>query len=469
MTRSEAEQKQFIRMTETPIPRLVTTLAIPTIFTMLIGAFYNMADTFFVARLGTSAAGAVGIVFAVMAIIQALGFMVGIGTGSHVSRALGKQERATADKFASSGFLLALFFGALLTTFGLLFTEPLMVLLGATPTILPFARDYAGFIFMGAIVMCGSIVMNNILRSEGKAVLSTVGLGFGGLLNVALDPIFIFQFKLGIAGAAIATLISQCVSFGILFYFFCSGKSITRLSWKSVSRQAADYLEILKLGFSSFCRQGLASISTVALNVSAAAYGDSAVAAMSIVGRIFFFLLAMLIGFGQGFQPVAGYNYGAKRFERVKESFRFCVKTGTIFLSCVGAVGFLFAPQLISLFKVNDPAVIAIGATAFRAQCVALPLQATIVLSNMLFQSIGKALQATLISATRQGIYFLPLILILPRYFGLAGIEFTQSISDVFAFSSAVPFLIFFFRSLKREIQKRESAETENLTCSQAA
>ena len=449
MTRSEAEQKQFLRMTETPIPRLVTTLAIPTIFTMLIGAFYNIADTFFVARLGTSAAGAVGIVFAVMAIIQALGFMVGIGTGSHVSRALGKQERAIADKFASSGFLLALFFGALLTTFGLLFTEPLMVLLGATPTILPFARDYAGFIFMGAIVMCGSIVMNNILRSEGKAVLSTVGLGFGGLLNVALDPIFIFQFKLGIAGAAIATLISQCVSFGILFYFFCSGKSITRLSWKSVSRQAADYLEILKLGFSSFCRQGLASASTVALNIAAANYGDAAVAAMSIVGRIFFLVLSVLIGFGHGFQPVVGYNYGAKHYDRVREAFFFCIKAGTVFLACMGALGFLFAPEIMGFFRKEDAMVLAIGTVALRAQCVALPFQPMSVLSNMLFQSAGKPLQATFIAATRQGIYFIPLILILPCFFGLQGVEFTQCISDALSFLSCIPLLIPFFRTLR--------------------
>lgn len=468
MNRSEAEQKQFTRMTETPIPRLITTLAIPTIFTMLIGAFYNMADTFFVARLGTSAAGAVGIVFAIMAIIQAIGFMIGIGTGSHVSRFLGRQDRPAADKFASTGFFLSLGFGGVLTTFGLLFTDPLMVLLGATPTILPYARDYAGYIFMGAVVMCGSIVMNNILRSEGKAVLSTIGLGFGGILNVALDPVFIFQFKLGISGAAIATLISQCISFAILLFCFCSGKSITRLAWGNVSRKFSDYADILKLGFSSFCRQGLASISTVALNVSAAAYGDSAVAAMSIVGRIFFFLLAMLIGFGQGFQPVVGYNYGAKRFERVKESFRFCVKTGTVFLTCVGILGFLFAPHLITLFKVNDPAVVSIGAMAFRAQCIALPLQATIVLSNMLFQSIGKALQATLISATRQGIYFIPLILLLPRYFGLTGIEFTQSISDVFAFLSALPFLFFFFRSLNRNMRLQSSDETE-AACEQMA
>ena len=444
------QQQQFRRMTETPVPRLVVSLALPSIFTMLIGAFYNMVDTFFVARLGTSAAGAVGIVFAFMAIIQAIAFRVGIGTGSFVSRALGRQDRDQAERYASSGFVLSLLFGLLLTILGTGFTSPLMVLLGATPTILPHARDYAGYISMGAIVMCGSIVLNNLLRAEGKAVFATVGLGFGGLLNIALDPLFIFQFDLGIAGAALATLLSQCVSFCILFYFFRSGRTIVQLAWRRISRAPADYFAILKLGFSSFCRQGLASISTVALNLAAGAYGDSAVAAMSIVGRIFFFILAALIGFGQGFQPVAGYNYGAGNYDRVREAFGFCVKTGTVFLTCAGTIGFLLAPRLIGLFRAEDAAVLAIGTAAFRAQCIALPLQATIVLSNMLFQSVGKALQATFISATRQGIYFLPLILILPRYFGLTGIEYTQCISDLFAFSSALPFVLFFFRSLPR-------------------
>lgn len=462
--RSEAEQRQFRRMTETPVPRLVSALAVPTILSMLITTFYNMVDTFFVAKLGTSAAGAVGIVFAMMALIQAVGFMIGVGCGSSVSRALGRQDREAADRFGSSAFLMSLVFGLTLTVIGLVFNSGLMRLLGATPTILPYARDYAKYIFAGTVLMCSSFVLNNILRAEGKAVLSMVGLGFGGLLNIGLDPLFIFTFGLGIAGAALATLISQAVSFGILLYFFIAKKSITRLSFGSISRRWSDYLEILKIGSSSFCRQGLAGISTVALNVTAGGYGDAAVAAMSIVGRVFHFLLSALIGFGQGFQPVAGYNYGAKRFDRVREAFRFTVKTGTVFLTCLGALGFWFAPEVISLFQSDDPAVIEIGATAFRAQCLALPLQSTIVLSNMLFQSVGKAFQALFISATRQGIYFLPLILILPCFFGLGGVEYTQPISDLLAFSSCVPFLVFFFRELRqREKQLIPLPDTSEL------
>ena len=450
MQDKNAEQRQFRKMTQAPVPRLIVTLAIPTIFTMLITAVYNMADTFFVARLGTSAAGAVGIVFAMMAVIQSLGFMIGMGSGSLVSRALGERRKEKADEFASTAFVMAIGAGTLLAAAGLAFTERIMILLGATPTILPYAMDYARYIFFGTPFMCCSFVLNNLLRSEGKPVFATIAIGFGGLLNIALDPLFIFTFKLGISGAAIATLISQCISFSILLYFFISGKSITKLSIRHVARYTSVYLQILSIGFPSFCRQGLASISTVALNIAAANYGDAAVAAMSIVGRIFFLVLAILIGFGHGFQPVVGYNYGAKCYGRVHEAFFFCIRAGTVFLACAGIAGFIFAPEIMGLFRKEDAAVLAIGTAALRAQCAALPFQPLSVLSNMLFQSVGKPVQATFVAATRQGIYFIPLIIILPCFFGLGGVEFTQCISDFLSFLSCIPLLIPFFRDLRR-------------------
>ena len=454
MRHTDAEQRQFRKMTQDPVPRLIVTLAIPTIFTMLITAVYNMADTFFVARLGTSAAGAVGSVFAIMAVIQSLGFMIGMGSGSLVSRALGERRKEAADEFASTAFAMAVGAGMLLAAAGLIFTEPLMILLGATPTILPYAMDYAHYIFFGTPFMCCSFVMNNLLRAEGKPVFATIAIGSGGLLNIALDPLFIFGFGLGISGAAIATLISQCVGFSILLYFFLSGRSITKLSFRRVASHTEVYLRILSIGFPSFCRQGLASASTVALNIAAANYGDAAVAAMSIVGRIFFLVLSVLIGFGHGFQPVVGYNYGAKHYDRVREAFFFCVKAGTVFLACMGVIGFLFAPEIMGFFRKEDAMVLAIGTVALRAQCVALPFQPMSVLSNMLFQSAGKPVQATFIAATRQGIYFIPLILILPCFFGLQGVEFTQCISDALSFLSCIPLLIPFFRTLRERSGK---------------
>ncbi len=449
MEQIDAEQRQFRKMTQEPVPRLIVTLAIPTIFTMLITAVYNMADTFFVARLGTSAAGAVGIVFAIMAIIQSLGFMIGMGSGSLVSRALGERRKEAADEFASTAFAMAIGAGVLLAVTGLVFTKPIMRLLGATPTILPYAMDYAHYIFFGTPFMCCSFVMNNLLRAEGKPVFATIAIGSGGVLNIALDPLFIFVFGLGISGAAIATLISQCVGFLILLYFFLSGRSITKFSVRCVATRLEVYLRILSIGFPSFCRQGLASASTVALNIAASNYGDAAVAAMSIVGRIFHLVLSVLIGFGHGFQPVVGYNYGAKRYGRVHEAFFFCIKAGTVFLACMGVIGFIFAPEIMGLFRKEDAMVLAIGTVALRAQCAALPFQPMSVLSNMLFQSVGKPVQATFVAATRQGIYFIPLILILPCFFGLHGVEFTQCISDALSFLSCIPLLIPFFRDLR--------------------
>ena len=458
MQPSTAEQAQYNKMTQTPIPKLIVTLAVPTVISMMTTAIYNMADTAFVSQLGTSAAGAVGIVFSLMAIIQAIGFMLGMGAGSLISRLLGQQKNQEANRTGSTAFFTALAFGLLLSVFGLLFLNPLMGALGATPTILPYARDYAQYILFGAPVMCASFVLNNLLRSQGKALLAMFGIATGGILNIGLDPLFIFVFRLGIGGAAIATLLSQCVSFCILLSFFLRGKSVVRLSIRQVSRQWQTYWLIVKTGLPSFCRQGLASIATVALNVSAAAYGDPAVAAMSIVGRIFMLVLSAMLGFGQGYQPVVGFNYGAKKYSRVRHAFRFSLTVGLVLLTVLGTVGFLFAPQIMALFRRADAEVIAIGALACRAQCVALIFQPLIVICNMTFQVLGRSWQATFISSCRQGIFFLPLILILPACFGLTGVQLTQPAADLLTFACCFPLLRGYFRDLK-QLEQAASAE----------
>lgn len=444
------DQAQYVKMTTTPIPKLINSLAVPTIISMLVTSIYNMADTFFVSQLGTSAAGAVGIVFSLMAIIQAIGFMIGMGSGSWISRLLGQQKKEEADQIASSGFFFAIIFGLLLTIFGLLFIDTLMKVLGATDTILPYAKNYARYILLGAAVMSASFVLNNILRSEGKATLSMIGITAGGILNIVLDPIFIFGFHLGISGAAIATLISQCISFCILLACFLFKKSDLHISIKYLSKTPATYAKIVKNGLPSFSRQGLASIATVALNVNAAVYGDAAVAAMSIVGRIFMFILSAMIGFGQGFQPVIGFNYGAKKYDRVKESFFYTWKVGEILLIILAVVGFFAAPYLLALFRKDDLDVIEIGTFAFRAQCFALALQPLGVVCNMAFQSIGRAWQGTFLASARQGIFFLPLILILPGIIGLKGVQLTQPLADVCTFICCIPFMIAFFRDIKK-------------------
>lgn len=460
MERTAAEQAQYNRMTKTPIPKLITTLAVPTIISMLTTSIYNMADTFFVSQLGTTASGAVGIVFSLMAIIQAIGFMLGMGAGSLNSRLLGQQKYDEANKIGSTAFFTSLVFGLILTVFGLLFLTPLMYLLGSTKTILPYARDYAQYILLGAPIMCGTFVLNNLLRSQGKAFLSMFGIAAGGILNIILDPLFIFTFGLNIGGAAIATLISQCVGFVILLAFFLAGKSTVKLSIRNVSRSFSTYFEILKTGFPSFCRQGLASVATVALNTTAAVYGDPAVAAMSIVGRIFMFILSAILGFGQGYQPVVGFNYGAQKYDRVRQAFRFSIIVGLIILVGLGVIGFIFAPQIMALFRRDDAAVIEIGAFAMRAQCVALIFQPVIVIGNMTFQVLGRSAQATFTSCCRQGIFFLPLILLLPSVWGITGMQLTQPIADLLTFVCCVPLLVWLFRDLKRMEAEKKLADS---------
>ena len=444
----EHTDAHYLRMTSAPIGGLVTSLAVPTIISMLVTSLYNMADTYFVSKLGTSASGAVGVVFSLMAIIQAVGFTIGMGSGSWISRLLGARKKDEASKIAASGFYSSIIFGVLLAVFGLLFIDPLVHVLGATSTILPYARDYALYILLAAPVMSASFVLNNILRAEGRAKLAMFGIAAGGVLNVGLDPLFIFTFKLGIAGAAIATALSQCVSFVILLSCFVNGKTITRLGVGRISRRADTYLQILKNGLPSFCRQGLASVSTIALNLSAAVYGDAALAAMSIVSKIFMFIFSVTLGIGQGYQPVLGYNYGAKKFDRVRSAFFFTFAFGSIMMTTCAVAGYFSAPFLIRLFIATDPEVIRIGATALRAQCLAMPLIPLGVMCNMTFQSIGRSWTATFLSAARQGFFFLPLILILPSYAGLLGVQITQPLADVCTFLCCIPFILRFFRDL---------------------
>lgn len=456
-THPKQTMSQYDKMVETPIPPLIISLAVPTIISMLVTSIYNMADTYFVSQLGTSAAGAVGIVFSLMAIIQAVGFTLGMGSGSLSSRLLGQKRHDEVNQICSSGLFAAAALGITITVIGSLFLDPLMDVLGATDTILPHARSYARYILFGAPFMCSSFVMNNVLRSEGKAAYSMIGIASGGILNILLDPVFIFVFHLGIAGAAIATLISQCISFTILLGFFLTGKSTIMLHPRYISRNPNTYQEIIRTGFPSFCRQGLASIASIALNVNAAVYGDAAVASMSITSKIFMMVFSVMLGFGQGFQPVVGYNYGAQKYRRVKQATIFTFLVGVGMMTVLGILGFLFAPQLIRLFRRDDIQVIAIGTNAIRAQALALPLMPLATVMNMVFQVIGRSKKATLLSACRQGIFFLPLIVLLPMWLGLTGIEIAQALSDLCTFLLTIPFALLFIRELNGRISEQES------------
>ena len=449
MTSDDRSALQFRRMTETPIPQLILSLAAPTILSMLITSIYNLADTFFVGQISTSASGAVGIVSSLMAIIQALGFMFGHGAGGIISRSLGSRDTTAATRFASTSFFTALVFGVVLAVAGLGTLPHFMMLLGSTETILPHACAYARPILIAAPLMISSLVMNNILRYEGKASFAMIGLVTGGVLNIALDPLFMFVFGLGTAGAGIATALSQSISFCILLSMFLRGKTVSQFRLSAVTREARDFGRILLGGAPSFGRQGLNSIGGMLLNLAARGYGDAAVAGMSIVSRIFMFIISVAIGVGQGLQPVASFNYGARKYRRVRQAAIFTIEAAFCMLVVLVGLCWVNGDALIRLFR-DDPAVTAVALPAFHYQCLAMLLQPIIVVANMTFQSVGASGRATFLACCRQGVFFIPLILILPRTHGLFGVEICQPIADVLTFLVSLPFLIAFLQQLGR-------------------
>ena len=422
-----SEEKQYRKMTEEPVCRLIMKLGLPTTISMLITNVYNMVDTWFVSRLGTSATGAVGIVFGLMAIIQAFGFMFGQGAGTNISRALGAHKKERARAFSATGFYLALFAGTAVSVFGILNLDGLCRLLGSTETILPYARIYAFYVLLSAPAMATGCVMNNILRYEGYASLAMVGLVSGGVLNMAGDAFFMFGLHMGVRGAALSTMISQYISFGILLYFLLCGKTQSSLSIRYFTKKASVFGSILASGFPSMVRQGLASISTMVLNAQAAIYGDAAIAAMSVVSRIFMFIFSVALGIGQGFQPVSSFNYGARKYTR-----------------------FVFRSEIIMQFLSNQDAY-DIAYYALVIQCasqVAVPFS---VCANMLFQSIGKAGRATILATFRSGSIYIPVLLILGTLFGLRGIQWTQPATDILASAISMPIAVVFLRKLPKD------------------
>ena len=449
MTSDDRSALQFRRMTETPIPQLILSLAAPTILSMLITSIYNLADTFFVGQISTSASGAVGVVSSLMAIIQALGFMLGHGAGTIISRSLGSRDTTAATRFASTSFFTALVFGVVLAVAGLGTLPHFMMLLGSTETILPHACAYARPILIAAPLMISSLVMNNILRYEGKASFAMIGLVTGGVLNIALDPLFMFVFGLGTAGAGIATALSQSISFCILLSMFLRGKTVSQFRLSAVTREARDFGRILLGGAPSFGRQGLNSIGGMLLNLAARSHGDAAVAGMSIVSRIFMFIISVAIGVGQGLQPVASFNYGARKYRRVRQAAIFTIEAAFCMLVVLVGLCWVNGDALVRLFR-DDPAVTAVALPAFHYQCLAMLLQPIIVVANMTFQSVGASGRATFLACCRQGVFFIPLILILPRTHGLFGVEICQPIADVLTFLVSLPFLIAFLQQLGR-------------------
>ena len=429
---------------------LVSTLALPTTIVQLITVIYNTADTYYVSALGKSATASIGVVFSIMSIVQACGFSIGIGASTITSQKLGEKDNDTANLFASSAICFAIIAGFVLMLIGLLLSEKIVYALGATETMISYSMAYAKYIFISAPVMCAAFVLNLLLRSEGDAYLAMIGLCTGGILNVVLDPIFIFRFQMGVAGAAVATAISQCVSFIILFIIFLKGKSILKLKISYRSKNIKDYILILSTGLPTLCRQGLASIASALINLQASIYGDAAIAAITIANKVYIFVRQIVLGIGQGFQPVAGYNYGAKKYDRVLSAFRYALIIGTS-VCVVASLLMVFRPDTLIGWFIKDSSVIELGALSLEYGCFVMPFMAYSTYVNQLYQSLGLKKQATFLAMCRQGIMFFPLAFILPFFFGLKGIQATQPAADFLTFLVSIPFQIKFVEMIDRK------------------
>ena len=442
-------QIYYDKMTKTPLTKLIVSLGIPTTISMLITNIYNMADTYFVGTLGESQQAATGILFTLQAIIQAIAFMLGQGSGTMVSKALADQTEEEASEYVSTAFFTGLTIGSVLMIGGLLFLSPFMRLLGSTETILPYAKQYGFCVLITSPIMIASFILNNNLRYEGKAFYAMIGLVTGGLLNIFGDYLFVIILEMGVFGAGLATALSQVVSFLILLYFFRKmAQSKIRIS--SISKKLSVYGTISRVGFPAVIRQGLSSISSGLLNNLTRPYGDAAIAAMSVVNRFSAFIMCVGLGIGQGFQPVASFNYQAKEYRRVKKGLLVTMAIGFCFISCLAIPGIIFAEEVIHLFQKSEQ-VKEIGVFALRCSCIGTVFLAFSVPVNMLYQSIRKAGISSFLSMLRSGLMFIPTLIITTHFLGMIGIQISQPLADILTGMVSVPFVISFLSRKKFE------------------
>lgn len=446
MKRKKYKDK-YDKLANAPVKGLISSLAIPTILSMLVSAIYNMADSFFVGKINTQSVASVGIVFSIMTLLQAIGFFLGNGSGIMVSTLLGEKKKEDAQIYANVAFFTVIFVGIILAVIGLFFSNNIALLLGATKTTIEYASTYLKYILLGSPFILGSFVLNNQLRYQGSALYSMIGILTGSIINIALDPLFIFTFKLEVAGAALATVIGQIVGFFILYFGTFKNDNI-RLSIKRFKPTAKVYLTIFKNGLPSLARQGIGTVANIAMNFACAPFGDAVIAGMSVYNRVMFLGMAVVIGYGQGYQPVCSFNFGAKNYKRVYDGYKFLAVVTTIIITVFSIIGFIFAPQLIAVFR-DDADVIAIGAKALRYQSFAMLVTGFCTASNMLMQSLRISGKATILALARQGIFYIPAILILPRMFDITGIALAQPVADILSFVLTIFLVIPTVKKLK--------------------
>lgn len=490
---TSASEAKFIKMTTEPVEKLVAHLAVPTIISMLVTSFYNLADTFFVRQLESdSMIAAVGIVFPLMAIIQSFGFFCGHGSGNYISRALGRREYKDAETMAATGFGYAVMFGLAICLLGTAFRNPFVTVLGAkTEATAAASLDYMQWILIAAPFMTGAFVLNNQLRMQGNAFFAMIGLTSGAVLNVVLDPVFIFKkgdplfggaltmpfgVGMGVGGAALATALSQTVSFILLLLGIHFSDNI-KIRPKNFSFKPYYFKGIVQGGLPSLVRQGLASVATMALNHAVGLYLDggemidAVQAAMTGVSKLMNVASSALIGFGQGFQPVCGFNYGAKKYGRVCRAFYFCVRLGFAVLVLLSAVGIIFAGPITSAIAGSSELAQSIAKFTLRAQLISFPLMSWVMIINMMLQNIGMTVRATVVAMTRQGLTFIPCVLGLPLIFKLfgfepvLGLELAQMFADILALIISLPIGIPVLRDmkLKGDIAEETVANQKNI------
>lgn len=438
---------KYTFLTQAPVHRVIGAMAIPTIISMLLTSMYNLVDTFFVGKINTQSTAAVGVVFSVMFFIQAFSFFFGNGSGNYISRQLGAQNTKDAEVMASTGLFYTLVFSLIVMLLGWIFLEPISILLGSTPTILPYTRQYLGISLLGTPFIMGTFCINNQMRFQGFTKYSVYGAISGSIINCLLDPVFIFGFSMGVSGAAVASVIGQISGF-VIMLIMSQKEGVIHYTHRRISFEGRFVKEIIAGGTPSISRQGLASVSTIALNSVAGNYGDAAIAAMSIVTRISMFIFSVIVGLGQGFQPMCGFCYGAKLYDRVKEGFWFSTKIGTFFLLFWSVILIIFSGEVVSLFR-DDPEVIAIGIPALRYQMIIFPACSFMMMANMMMQTCRKTIRANILAASRQGLFFIPLIFVLPYFYGLFGVEICQAVSDIISLIVTIPIVWSAFKEMK--------------------
>jgi len=456
----DRQEARRTMMLTTPISRLVPKMAIPTIVSMLVTSLYNMADTYFVSMLpGDAATGAVGINMSLMAIIQMFGMAIATGANSYISRLLGAKRDDEANRTLSTTFFTAFGIGLFVMIAGLTFLDPLMSMLGAKdPEVLRYSRDYASFILYAAPFMAAQFLLSQCLRAEGSAMFSMIGITVGAAINVVLDPIFIFTFGMEVKGAAAATAISQVISFCVLLYPYFKRHSLLRISIKSIKFSKAIITEVAKMGFPTMLRNGLMSLATIVTNNVAQGFSVEALAAISVVNRIMMFVTSAILGYGQGFQPVAGFNYGAKRYDRVMHAFKFASFTGVSAISVLALVVGIFAPQIMAQFSTSQ-ITRDIGVFSIRLQCIVMPIHAWCIVVNMMYAALGRAVGAALLSLSRQGLFFIPTVAIMSLLLHEYGLASAQAVADTLSLTLAIPYAVIAIRSMKK--LQREMVEAK--------